>query len=161
MRDSRTGKADTVSHSARMELYDDAAASALVAHLAYECDQLMPAPLSLGACQRSLLLLTVEIGRARIVGTVSFPRSFARERAFLAEEVARRLDELQDLVGEATTNRWPLNEGTGGTPQATLDGDVLRVWFRGDDSEIRLADLTLPDTHRTSQADGRGGVTNR
>lgn len=79
-----------------------------------------------------------------MVGTVSFPESFTRDRAFLAEEVARRRGDLQDLVAETTTDRWSLDEGVGGTAQAKLDGDVLRVWFSGSGSEVRLADFRLP-----------------
>lgn len=128
-----------------MTFFEGMVPAAVLAHLASECDRLLPAPLSLGACERSLLLLTVRDGRARIVGTVSFPESFTREREYLAEEVARRLDELQDLVGETTTDRWPLDEGSGGTARAALEGDVLKAWFSGSSDEVRLADFGLPN----------------
>lgn len=122
----------------------EASQAALLAQLAHECDRLLPAPLGLGSCDRSLVLLTVEGGRPRICATVQFSAGIVLDPGLLAEEVARRLGELQELVGEATACRWPLDEGTGGVVQVVRTGGVLRVRFVGATAEVRFHDIGLP-----------------
>ncbi|MFF0490638.1 hypothetical protein ACFYTQ_16595 [Nocardia sp. NPDC004068] len=114
----------------------------VIAHLARELDALIATPFSIESFDGSLLLLEVVDGRARLVASRNLGAALERLDAG-CDGVEHGLSEFRDDVAIATRTRWPLDEGAGGRPTCVVESGVLRVAFRGPESEIRLADLDL------------------
>lgn len=115
----------------------------LLAHVAYQCDRIVPAPLSVCAADRSILVLSVADGRAHLCGAVIFTELLSNDAGDLAAEVARKLEEMQDLVIMETRERWPLPRDDGGRPECAVTDGVLRIAFVRSESKLRFDDFRV------------------
>jgi hypothetical protein len=121
-------------------LVENALGAAIVSHLAREVARLVGPPWVVQASGMSIVLLGTEKGRPVITASVVFPSDFASSRDSMPGWVERKIEELQDDISMHIRQRWPIDSGQGGRPEARLDERVLKVSFTEGSERVDFAD---------------------